>query len=417
MSEARTTVRQRHVAPPKTWSFTTWPTAPAGATCPCTDLRLHRRPRSPSTTPTEVELGVKFQASADGFVPGVRFYKGPSNSGPHIGDPVVGGRGRTGHHPRYFESASGWQTVYFPTHRPDYRRHHLRGLVPHGERELLGHRWPVLGGRRQRPLAGLRASTAGGNGVYRYGGRSFPTNSYGDSGYGVDGALHLLQDLTSAHHCNGQPGQRCHERSDQHPTTHHVERGRCVRFSAGNSLLVQAATSLGQLHLMPSGSSPYVCPDITAQRCDELHRDGYQRPGQGGQFAICAFAATFQTAGLAACPCSIFASDSLPATAGHERLERTGTRYALYPIDQWLGPGDQVLQGRRQYRYPHRTPLEQHRGLNLRGDLHKRDGHRVADRHAGPAAPGHRGLRVHGSYRPPSVAMLRRPDPSRAEPG
>ena len=33
-----------------------------------------------------VELGVKFTASANGLITGLRFYKGPQNTGPHVAD-------------------------------------------------------------------------------------------------------------------------------------------------------------------------------------------------------------------------------------------------------------------------------------------------------------------------------------------
>src|SRR5262249_27413173 len=55
--------------------------------CPCSTIWR------PTTVPVQasapdtaaVELGVKFQSQADGFITGIRFYKGPSNNGTHIG--------------------------------------------------------------------------------------------------------------------------------------------------------------------------------------------------------------------------------------------------------------------------------------------------------------------------------------------
>ena len=62
------------LAADETWTFTTASTA-----CPCTIW-------SASTVPTviedpdtvAVELGVKFRANIDGFISGIRFYKGPT---------------------------------------------------------------------------------------------------------------------------------------------------------------------------------------------------------------------------------------------------------------------------------------------------------------------------------------------------
>ena len=36
--------------------------------------------------PSSVELGVEFQASTNGTITGIRFYKGPQNTGTHVAD-------------------------------------------------------------------------------------------------------------------------------------------------------------------------------------------------------------------------------------------------------------------------------------------------------------------------------------------
>ena len=38
-----------------------------------------------STDRQSVELGVRFRPDRDGFVTGLRYYRGPSNPGPHVG--------------------------------------------------------------------------------------------------------------------------------------------------------------------------------------------------------------------------------------------------------------------------------------------------------------------------------------------
>ena len=44
-------------------------------------------PTSPSAADTSaVELGVKFKSDIDGFITGVRFYKGAANTGTHVGN-------------------------------------------------------------------------------------------------------------------------------------------------------------------------------------------------------------------------------------------------------------------------------------------------------------------------------------------
>nr|WP_254678762.1 DUF4082 domain-containing protein [Arthrobacter sp. 24S4-2] len=72
------------MATPYTWSFTTAPQATAG--CPCT---VFAQTAVPSTITEQdgssVELGMKFQSDAAGTVTAVKFYKGPQNTGTHVG--------------------------------------------------------------------------------------------------------------------------------------------------------------------------------------------------------------------------------------------------------------------------------------------------------------------------------------------
>ncbi|GIJ79378.1 hypothetical protein Xph01_38100 [Micromonospora phaseoli] len=61
-----------------------------------------------------VEVGMRFTPSVDGEVYGVRFYKGPSNTGIHTGSLWSPGGSRLGTVTFDNETASGWQTAYFP---------------------------------------------------------------------------------------------------------------------------------------------------------------------------------------------------------------------------------------------------------------------------------------------------------------
>ena len=69
-----------------TWTFTT-ASAPAGPNCPCTAWPSSTVPSNPQVAdPNAVELGVKFRVDVDGFITGIRFYKGAGNTGTHIGN-------------------------------------------------------------------------------------------------------------------------------------------------------------------------------------------------------------------------------------------------------------------------------------------------------------------------------------------
>jgi hypothetical protein len=95
-----------------TWAFTTAKTDPTA--CPCT---LY----PPSAVPQELQdadvsavtLGVRFTPSVDGTVTGVRFYKGPNNTGSHVGSLWTAGGDQLASGTFGTESASGWQMLAF----------------------------------------------------------------------------------------------------------------------------------------------------------------------------------------------------------------------------------------------------------------------------------------------------------------
>jgi hypothetical protein len=60
-----------------------------------------------------VELGVKFRPSVDGQITGVRFYKGETNIGRHIGHLWTAGGTMLAAATFSDESAGGWQQVIF----------------------------------------------------------------------------------------------------------------------------------------------------------------------------------------------------------------------------------------------------------------------------------------------------------------
>ena len=96
--------RARAAAPCRCARSTTAPTsAPSRprnvhGDLPVLDLRRRRcrRPRPP-TTASRVELGLRFTPTVDGFVTGVRFYKGAGNTGTHVGSLWSRQRAAAGH--------------------------------------------------------------------------------------------------------------------------------------------------------------------------------------------------------------------------------------------------------------------------------------------------------------------------------
>ena len=65
--------------------------------------------------PNSVELGVRFTASADGSISGIRFFKGPDNDGPHVAHLWDANGNLLATATFANESADGWQEVAFST--------------------------------------------------------------------------------------------------------------------------------------------------------------------------------------------------------------------------------------------------------------------------------------------------------------
>jgi hypothetical protein len=168
------------LAAPLGWTFTT---AAPGST---TNLFGSQVPTNPaSSDASNVELGVRFTADSNGTVSGIRFYKGTGNTGTHTGTlwNSAGTQLATGTFSG--ETATGWQVLTFTT----------PVSITAGQTYTASYHAPV--GRyaynsgffsAQYDATPLHAPAAanGGNGVYVYGARAFPTSTYGATNYWVD---------------------------------------------------------------------------------------------------------------------------------------------------------------------------------------------------------------------------------------
>ena len=137
--------------------------------------------------PKAVELGVKFTSSESGEITGIRFYKGPQNTGTHVADLWSATGTLLATATFTSETASGWQEADFSTPvnitaGTDYiASYHTNTGDYSADPNLFAK--AVSNG----PLTALSSANSGGNGVYAYGsGSLFPTNTYNSTSYGVD---------------------------------------------------------------------------------------------------------------------------------------------------------------------------------------------------------------------------------------
>jgi hypothetical protein len=136
--------------------------------------------------PNPVELGMKFEASTNGDILGIRFYKGPQNTGTHVANLWTATGGLLATATFTNETATGWQEVLFDnpvsitagtTYVASYHSNGNYSTDPNY----------FATSHTNGPLTAPSSSSSGGNGVYAYGSSSlFPTSMYNSSNYGVD---------------------------------------------------------------------------------------------------------------------------------------------------------------------------------------------------------------------------------------
>ena len=173
------------IANNNTWTFSTV----AGPTCPCSVWNSSATPASPTVNdPNAVELGVKLRSDLNGFISGIRFYKGASNTGTHVGSLWTTGGQLLASATFANETASGWQQVNFSTpvaitaNTVYVASYHTNTGFYSANSAFF-----ASSGVDNSPLHVLQNGVNGGNGVYAYGASSqFPSNTFQSTNYWVD---------------------------------------------------------------------------------------------------------------------------------------------------------------------------------------------------------------------------------------
>ena len=165
--------------------FTT--TSPS-TSCPCSIWPSTATPAVASNNdPTSLEVGVRFQSDSAGYIKGIRFYKGASNTGPHTGKLWTASGTLLASATFSGETASGWQEVRFAT-----------PVAIAASTTYVASYYTAAGFYSvtrpyftsqvsSPPLRALADGDGGGNGLYRYGaGGGFPTSTSNSTNYWVD---------------------------------------------------------------------------------------------------------------------------------------------------------------------------------------------------------------------------------------
>ncbi|WP_142062050.1 DUF4082 domain-containing protein [Pseudarthrobacter sp. B4EP4b] len=172
------------MAAPFSWSFTT---ANAPGTCPCSVFPPSAAPATASADdPNAVEVGMKFRSDKAGTITGVRFYKGASNTGTHTGHLWSASGALLASVTFTTESASGWQQALFSSPVPIAANstYVVSYFAPDGFYSASAGFF--TNSADNAPLHGLATGVDGPNGIYRYGGTAFPTDTFNNTNYWVD---------------------------------------------------------------------------------------------------------------------------------------------------------------------------------------------------------------------------------------
>src|SRR6267142_910465 len=127
----------------------------------------------------EVELGVKFRSDLNGFITGIRFYKGATNTGTHVGRLWTSTGTQLASVTFTGETASGWQQANFasPVAITANTVYVASYHAPVG-RYSVNNSFFASAGVDNPPLHALANGVSGGNGVYQYGAPAFPSSTY-----------------------------------------------------------------------------------------------------------------------------------------------------------------------------------------------------------------------------------------------
>ncbi|HVK91891.1 MAG TPA: DUF4082 domain-containing protein, partial [Mycoplana sp.] len=169
-------------------AVTTTPTPP-----PATTYSLFNASSTPAQTNLndrqQLEVGVKFQSNVAGDITAIKFYRSANDTGQNVVDLWTATGTKLATATFNNTSASGWQTVALPTavtitpNTTYIASYHTTGTYVATNNAFTS---PVTNG----PLTAPSSLTAGGNGVYAYGGNAstgiFPTSTFNSANYWAD---------------------------------------------------------------------------------------------------------------------------------------------------------------------------------------------------------------------------------------
>jgi Domain of unknown function (DUF4082)/PKD-like domain/Bacterial Ig domain len=156
--------------------------------CPCNIFPVTSLPVKPLDNDLQgIEVGVRFQAAENGFISGIRYFKGTATTGTHVGSLWTNAGVSLATATFTNETESGWQEVLFssPVAITAGVTYVASTFSPSGDYASTKSYFTqaVVNG----PLRGLADGEDGSNGVFSYGtAPTFPTSTLNSTNYWVD---------------------------------------------------------------------------------------------------------------------------------------------------------------------------------------------------------------------------------------
>lgn len=322
---------------PFVWSFKTANPDGVSGVCPCGLMNDSDTPSvEAANDPNSVELGVAFSSDTNGQITGVRFYKGVGNDGPHTISLWDGGGQLLATAQVGQESALGWQSASFAS----------PVAVSAGTTYIASYRAPV--GRYAYTDTGLAGPidraplhSPANAGRYTYGSAAplsgSSANYYVDPVFNVDSTDAPAVVTTSP--VNGAVSV---------PVTTPINATFSTTVQAGTAVMTvtdsTGATVPGSVANQTLGSGVSFTPVSPLNPGTAYTVTVSGAKNLGGVPMPAPHVSTFTTAGVGACPCSVFPSSAAPA------VSNSGDPDAVSLGMQFRSEADGFISGLRFYR-------------------------------------------------------------------
>lgn len=299
------------------------------ANCPCTLFTADQSPVIADSGDSQAaEVGVRFTSDVGGFISGVRFYKSSANTGTHIGNLWTASGHLLATATFSNETASGWQQVDFANPVPIA----ARGTYIASYHTDVGH-YSADAGFFDTPLdrAPLHAPADGtggqGNGVYHVGASGFPDNSYRSINYWVDPVLVTTGTDTVAPTVIGKTpaASATNVAADTTVTAQFSEpvQNSSLTVTDANGVAVVGGLAYDGASMTDTFTPAAPFADGTYEVTVAGAEDGSGNP-------LAAPVTWSFTVGNRQCPCSLWSTDTVPATpdANATAPAEVGTRFS-----------------------------------------------------------------------------------------